>query len=164
MAESVKNQNIANLLAQNIVHFDETGIRVGGKLHWLHTASTSTHTHLFIHEKRGKDALESEASILKNFKGTAVHDCWSPYFKFDGMRHTLCGAHLLRELNNLIENGSLWAEDMHEFLLDLYIISQYRTNPSTLSYLLKQILRNLLQNQVNVVDLNNRLEEIYLID
>jgi len=45
---------------------------------------------------------------------------WSPYFKFDGMRHTLCGSHLLRELNNLIEHGSLWAEDMHEFLLDLY--------------------------------------------
>ena len=120
LAESVETENIANLLAQDVVHFDETGIRVGGKLHWLHTASTPTHTHLFIHEKRGKDALESEASIIKDFKGTAVHDCWSPYFKFDGMRHTLCGAHLLRELNNLIENGSLWAEDMHEFLLDLY--------------------------------------------
>ena len=114
LAQSIENQNITNLLAQDVVHFDETGIRVAGKLHWLHTASTSTHTH------GGKDALESEASILKDFKGTAVHDCWSPYFKFDGMRHTLCGAHLLRELNNLVEKGSLWAEDMHEFLLNLY--------------------------------------------
>ena len=84
-------------------------------MHWLHTASTSTH--LFIHEKRGKDALESEASILKDFKGTIVHE--SPYFKFDGMRHILCGVHLLRELNNLIENGSLWADDRHKFLLNL---------------------------------------------
>jgi len=68
-AESVETENIANLLAQDVVHFDETGIRVGGKLHWLHTAST--YTHLFIHEKRGKDVLESEASILKDFKGTS---------------------------------------------------------------------------------------------
>ncbi len=88
LAESVETKNIANILAQEVVHFDETGIRVGGKLHWLHTASTSTYTHLFIHEKRGKDALESEASIIKDFKGTAVHDCWSPYFKFDGMHHS----------------------------------------------------------------------------
>lgn len=120
LAESIEHQNIKHLLAQEVVNYDETGIRVDGKLHWLHTASTATHTHLFVHEKRGQKALESEGSIFKDFKGIAVHDCWSPYFKFNGMRHTLCGAHLLRELNHLIEQDSLWAADMHEFLLDLY--------------------------------------------
>ena len=120
LAESVEQQNIKQLLEQEVVNYDETGIRVDGKLHWLHTASTATHTHLFVHEKRGQKALESEASIFKDFKGIAVHDCWSPYFKFNGMRHSLCGAHLLRELNKLIEQDSLWATDMHEFLLDLY--------------------------------------------
>ena len=50
----------------------------------------------------------------------AVHDCWSPYFKFTKARHVLCGAHLLRELNGLKEGGSRWAAAMHEFLLDLY--------------------------------------------
>ena len=49
-----------------------------------------------------------------------MHDCRSPYFKFDGMRHVLCGAHLLRELAGLMEKGSLQAEEMREFLLDLY--------------------------------------------
>jgi transposase len=120
LAESLENQNISHLLAQEVVHFDETGIRIDGKLRWLHVASTATHTHLFVHEKRGQQALESDASVLKDFKGRAVHDCWSSYFKFEGLQHALCGAHLLRELNNLIENDSLWAEDMHEFLLDLY--------------------------------------------
>lgn len=108
------------LLNSKTVHFDETGIRAAGKLNWLHTASSETCTCLFIHQKRGAAALESEASILKNFTGNAVHDCWSPYFRFDGMRHVLCGAHLLRELAGLMEKGSLWAEEMREFLLDLY--------------------------------------------
>ena len=72
------------------------------------------------HQKRGTAASESKASILKDFTGNAVHDCWSPYFSFDGMRHVLCGAHLLRELAGLMDDGSLWAEEMREFLLDLY--------------------------------------------
>jgi transposase len=95
-------------------------VRVAGKLHWLHGVSTETLTHLFVHEKRGTEALNAEDSVLKTFTGTAVHDCWSSYFNFTQARHVLCGAHLLRELQGLWENGSLWAEDMHGFLLALY--------------------------------------------
>jgi transposase len=120
LAEPVESQIVASLMEEDTAHFDETSVRVTGKLHWLHTASTEHHTHLFVHEKRGTEALTSEASVLKDFKGTAVHDCWSPYFKFEDVRHALCGAHLLRELAGLTENGSLWAGEMHEFLLDLY--------------------------------------------
>lgn len=104
----------------DVVHFDETGIRVAGQLYWLHTASTSDHTHLFVHKKRGREALTSAASVLKDFTGTAVHDCWSPYFKFTDARHVLCGAHLLRELHGLKADGSHWAAAMHQFLLDLH--------------------------------------------
>ena len=35
----------------NVVHADETGVRVAGRLHWLHTATTLLHTYLFVHEK-----------------------------------------------------------------------------------------------------------------
>jgi transposase len=120
LAAPLEKQTIAHLQEEEIAHFDETGMRVAGKLHWLHSAATETHTHLFIHEKRGFEALTSEASVLKDFTGTAVHDCWSPYFKFDEARHVPYGAHLLRELNSLVESGSLWAEDRHGFLLTLY--------------------------------------------
>ena len=112
------------LLGAEVAHFDETGIRVAGKLHWLHTASTDQDTHLFVHEKRGQEALDSDASVLKDFSGTAVHDCWKPYFHYPDARHVLCGAHLLRELAGLKEQGSLWAEEMHEFLLDLHGMSR----------------------------------------
>jgi len=120
LAESVERQVIGHLLEQQTVHFDETGVRVAGQLHWLHTASTATHTHLFVHEKRGAAALASEASVLKDFHGTAVHDCWLPYFQFEQARHVLCGAHLLRELNGLMEDGARWAREMHALLLALY--------------------------------------------
>jgi transposase len=108
------------LLEEEVVHFDETGIRVAGKLYWLHTAATSSDTPWFVHEKRGEEALRSAPSVSKDFKGTAMHDCGASYFKFTDARHVLCGAHLLRELKGLQESGSLWAEEMHEFLLDLY--------------------------------------------
>ena len=88
---------------------DETGIRVKGKLHWVHTASNAHLTHLFVHQKRGKEAIDSEASILPEYTGRAVHDCWASYFNTAQFQHALCGAHLLRELKGLIENNdSLW--------------------------------------------------------
>lgn len=120
LAEAIESQSLASLHEAATVHFDETGVRVEGQLQWLHTASTETHTHWFIHKKRGGEALNSEASVLKDFTGTAVHDCWSPYFNFEDARQVLCGAHLWRELAGLQENGSLWAGEMHEFRLDLY--------------------------------------------
>ena len=119
-AAPLEAATMTSLQETEVVHFDETGLRVAGKLYWLHTASTSDHTHLFIHPKRGREALTSPASVLNEFTGVAVHDCWSPYFKFTKARHVLCGAHLLRELNGLKEGGSHWAAAMHPFLLDLY--------------------------------------------
>jgi transposase len=111
---------MARLQETGVVHFAETGLRVAGKLDWLHTASTNDPTHLFIHPKRGRAALTSPASVLNDFTGVAVHHCWSPYFKFTPARHVLCGAHLLRELNGLKEGGSRWAAALHQFLLNLY--------------------------------------------
>lgn len=112
------------LLGSKVAHFDETGLRVAQKLHWMHVAATDKFTYLFIHPKRGKTALNSEQSVLKTFKQVAIHDCWSSYFDFEGCEHRLCGAHLLRELTNLIEAGSVWATQMHQLILDLYRASE----------------------------------------
>jgi transposase len=105
-------------------HFDETGHRVEGRLQWLHVASTDTHTYLFAHARRGVEALGSEQSVLAAFKGCAVHDCWPSYFAFENCSHTLCGAHLLRELQAQIEAGSQWATDLHGLLLGMYQASE----------------------------------------
>ncbi len=39
---------------------------------------------------------------------------------FEGVKHVLCNAHILRELNALIENGSQWAKAMQDLLLEAY--------------------------------------------
>lgn len=105
----------------NVVHADESGLRVLGKLHWLHTATTLNHTYLFVHEKRGQLALNSDKSVLDKIDGWLVHDCWSSYFKFRRMKHAICGAHILRELQGVIDSGeSKWAKTFHAFLLGLY--------------------------------------------
>ena len=117
-AEEIIKTQIA---ASPIAHADETGMRVDGKLHWLHTATTPRYTYLFAHKKRGRLALESSKSLLPHFAGWLVHDCWSSYFKFHGFKHAICGAHILRELEGLIENHqSQWAKTLKAFLLHLY--------------------------------------------
>jgi transposase len=104
------------LIASKVLHADETGLRVLTTLYWLHLVSTDKLTYYLVHEKRGGDAMTA-AGILPKFKGTLVHDCWSPYFNFDFIRHGLCNAHLLRELTGVFENTKQsWAKDMRHLL------------------------------------------------
>jgi len=111
----------SKVAGQDVVHADETGVRVEGKLHWLHVATSQLYTYLFVHDNRGIKALESEKSVLGDFKGWLVHDCWSSYFKFNGLSHSICGAHILRELEGLIENDKCrWAKIFKSFLMDVY--------------------------------------------
>lgn len=65
--------------------------------------------------------------MLPRFTGRAVHDCWASYFSFENCLHALCGAHLLRELNALVENGAQWAKEMHAFLMERYEQSEKGT-------------------------------------
>ena len=112
-----------SLLKSVAAHFDETGMRVVGKLHWLHACCTTLFTYLFIHAKRGTEALEDRASILPNFKQWAIHDCWTSYFKFTDCSHGICGAHVLRELKALEEQKVEWASWFRKYLLSLYRMS-----------------------------------------
>lgn len=104
----------------DVVHFDETGLRAARQLRWMHTASNPEYTHLFVHPKRGEEALRSADSVLKDFTGWAVHDHMPAYYKFTRAKHGACNAHILRELYGLMEQGSEWAAAMHTFLLELY--------------------------------------------
>ncbi len=108
-------------------HFDETGGRVGGKLWWVHNASTREYTHLSIAPKRGYAGMEA-GGVLSRFHGVAVHDCWSPYWKYEGIRHAVCNVHLLRELTGVVENHpkQWWAKCFIRLLMDMKASKEQR--------------------------------------
>ena len=112
------------ILATPVAHADETGVRIGGKLHWEHDLVTELYTYFFVHEKRGRKALESSESITDQYEGTLIHDCWSSYFNLNCSTHGLCGAHLLREVKNLSDNHERkGASRMHDILMYAYQFS-----------------------------------------
>ena len=95
----------AALRESEVVHFDETGIRLAGQLDWLPPASTEENPHWYLQEKPGTEALNRKESLLPEYRGIAVPDCRSPYFTFNPAEPALCGAHRRRALNSLIEEG-----------------------------------------------------------
>jgi transposase len=113
----------SGLAAAPVAHFDETGARVAGRLHWVHSASTSLLSLFTVHAKRGKVAMD-QAGVLPRFGGVAVHDGWAPYWRYQNATHALCGAHLLRELDAISEEpGQGWAAGMAELLVDAKLVA-----------------------------------------
>lgn len=105
-----------DLVSSLLLHGDETGMRVDGKLHWQHVISTETLTYYGINKKRGHAAIE-ETDILPNYAGTLVHDYFAPYLRY-GNKHILCNAHHLRELTFIEEQYKQdWAKHMKSLLI-----------------------------------------------
>jgi transposase len=126
---------VAGLAQAELVHADETGLRVAGRLHWLHVASSALFTVLCCHRKRGKEGIDA-ASVLPAVTGTLVHDAFAPYARYSAARHALCNAHLLRELIAVVDHaaahprtdtgmpaGWCWAAQVIDALLALKAIT-----------------------------------------
>lgn len=104
---------------EKVAHFDETGMRVSGQLHWLHVASTSGLTYYDVQVRRGQIGMRA-MGILPQFRGRAIHDHFSSYFQFSNCLHGLCNAHHLRELQFITDQYQQpWAAQMSQLLLDI---------------------------------------------
>jgi transposase len=102
-----------------VLHVDESGLRVTGQLDWRHVACTERLTSYEVHAKRGHEAME-DAGILGAFHGTAVHDHWKPSWQYDACAHALCNAHHLRELRCIAQQyQQSWATDRADLLREI---------------------------------------------
>ncbi len=110
----------ASLIESCQHHADETGFRTEGSLHWVHVLSNRMYTYLTISKKRGWEGMD-EGGLLPACKGMLTHDCWAPYWHYDGFTHNVCRAHLLRELQNVKDNHpeQTWAEKFADLLLSM---------------------------------------------
>lgn len=107
------------LVAAPLAHADETGVRVGSALQWLHVVATASLTAYFPHPKRGGEAIAAFA-LLPRFAGVLVHDHWKPYASLT-CAHAYCNAHHLRELIAIAEtipSQRSWAEEMIALLCE----------------------------------------------
>jgi transposase len=105
------------LIKSYLIHGDETGINIGGKLNWLHTICNPDVTLFFPDEKRGQEAMD-RMGILPHFNGVIMHDHWKSYFAYDCV-HCLCNAHHYRELEAAFEGNQEWAKKMQNLLIEM---------------------------------------------
>lgn len=85
----------------DIVHIDETGLKVDGKNNWTWVFTTKKETFFVVRKSRATKVLEEV--LTRRFRGIVVCDGWKAYPSFI-KRLQRCWAHLLRESRALADN------------------------------------------------------------
>ncbi len=105
----------AQALAVPVACMDETGLRVAGATLWLHVMGDETVTAYH---------LGARGDVREGYASTAVHDRFASYWNAamaDETDHALCHAHLLRNLEEIVELEQApegWAARMQRWLLE----------------------------------------------
>jgi transposase len=94
---------------------DETGVRVGGELHWASIFANEGWSLFEQAKKRGAHCDDADG-VLAVFLGTLMHDHFKKYYG-KAITHAECNQHILRYLKAVIEIQShAWAKKMSDFL------------------------------------------------
>ena len=88
---------LGHLLAADVVHVDETFDHVGKQKAYIHVVCSELYTFLHADETRGKAGVE-RTGLFPDYTGIAVHDRLVQYFGYTAATHSVCCAHLVREL------------------------------------------------------------------
>lgn len=101
-------QELSGALKQTrFIHADETGWSIDGLNHWLWKFSNKKICLSHIDKSRGQDVVEK--ILGKDYKGVLISDFLSAYNKITTKAKQRCLAHLLRDLDKVIE---YWSDDI----------------------------------------------------
>lgn len=107
---------IEQLLTMAAINVDETSLKVDKKNHWIHVYSSGEITLKFLQAGRSIADIEN-IGIIPRYGGVIIHDCLKAYLSYNHCGHGLCGSHLLRELQFVIDSNSYaWAANMKALL------------------------------------------------
>lgn len=103
---------------------DETSAKVNGKKQWIWTWQNTLVTYLAVSLSRGKDIIAH--LFPKGFaKAVVISDRWKAQLNTRAKGHQLCFAHLLRDLNYLIEaEKSQWAIAFKSLLKEAILLKK----------------------------------------
>ena len=94
---------------------DETTTRIGGKRFWEWVWQSPLASYFVIDKRRGYDVVKER--FTENYRGVICHDCWCAQNKTPAGDHQLCHAHLLRNLQYVIDaERSIWAYQLQRLL------------------------------------------------
>jgi len=112
-----KSQSIYDAIQASITHSkvvggDETGVKVNGDKHWAWIWQNAFVTFITVSTNRGKQTVQRLFS--EGFASAILcSDRWETHLVTHAKGHQLCLAHLLRDVNYLIElEGIPWAKQM----------------------------------------------------
>ena len=124
--EQWEQSTIEHLLTMPAINVDETTLRVDKKKQWIHVCSAGDITLKFLRPGRGIKDIE-DIGIIPRYGGVIIHDCLAAYLSYDHCGHGLCGSHLLRELQFVIDsNNYAWAKNMKRLLQETCAIVSKR--------------------------------------
>jgi transposase len=104
------------LQASSFVGSDETGVRVAGKRIWQWVWQNTQASYYAISKHR--DYRTVKDSFGESFQGCLIHDCYSAQNNTPAGWHQLCHAHLLRDLQFVVETEhSVWAYQLQGLLI-----------------------------------------------
>ena len=124
-----------------VLHKDESGVRINGKLHWLHVLCTPETTYYEVHPKRGSEA-DKTMDIVTAWNGVLVHDHLRSLYDFPCI-HAECNAHVLRYLKGVYEhdkNFAPFAQSLQELFKEMNNRRKELIENGQTSFPLKELL------------------------
>lgn len=111
-AQPIYNAIHSNILKSTVVGSDETGAKVDGEKYWAWIWQNAFMTYIVVSISRGRKTIER--LFPEGFINAILcSDRWRAQIATYAKGHQLCMAHLLRDLNYLIElEKTSWAENL----------------------------------------------------